>query len=148
MYATIARCGAVTIGFSLMAGLAGCSRSDEEVGTKTVSGSANVVLRIIEKGYDDGWKSVGDVTVNSDGAYSWTMMTWADDETGATQTGRLPPEVMSKVLKASREREGSRWKKDEPVSTYIYYVDDTKTPQPAEIIDLMEFLSTQLKRND
>jgi hypothetical protein len=107
-------------------------------GGKEVKGKA--LLRVVEQAFDNGWKTAGEIVVERDGSYQWTI----NDLSKSSRTleifkGRLPDSLMRSLQEDVSKKAGVEIV--DGVPTYRYGIDDHRARHPAGIGKLLTSLA-------
>lgn len=120
--------------FLLSASFWGCSRSQPVDDIAAPSAQC----RIVEEVNHDGWRTCGEISIFSEGQYSWKIFhIWSTPETSEEFAGKIPNDLYQCLLASKESFEGK-----DGVPTYTLYIDDSKTRHPAGVEDLQTYLHT------
>jgi len=101
-----------------------------------------MLCRLTEKVYADGWITVGEVAIYSDASYRWQKNNiWTNPPISETVTGKLPRGIFDDAVAAIHS--SARGEKTNAIPVYEVSLDDTKTAHPKGVLLLLDYLRRQ-----
>ncbi len=110
------------------------------------SGAAyDVILRVIEEVFDDGWCVVTETVVRRDGAYQHTVYDLCRTTNASKRfNGQLSDSLMDELVTAIRSRR--QFKMVAGIPTYTYCVDNHRVRHSEAIHRLIDFVEADASR--
>lgn len=115
----------------------GCSTKAEQ--TPAIA-EKDAIVRIVEKVFDEEWKTAGTIIVDREGVYSRTFQNlWDSNAANETVTGKLPDRIMKELRQDISDN--SKIEVVDGIPTYEYGIDDHHVGHPPGISALLKFLA-------